>query len=81
MQFRGLSTTRKLSLEAICCRQVVKLAKHSFKARKKQNFLGDLSNSGPAVRLCREGRATARPEDHYRRRRNHEAVFGCYSPP
>jgi hypothetical protein len=32
-------------------------------ARKKQNFLDDLSNSGPAVRLHSEGRATARPED------------------
>ena len=37
------------------------------KARKKQNFLGDLSNSGPAVRLYREGRATGPPEDRYER--------------
>jgi hypothetical protein len=29
---------------------------------KMKNFLDDLSNSGPAVRLYREGRATARPE-------------------
>jgi hypothetical protein len=32
-----------------------------------QNFLDDLSNSGPAVRLYREGRATGPPEDRYRR--------------
>jgi hypothetical protein len=31
--------------------------------RKKKNFLGDLSNSGPAVRLYREGRATGPPKD------------------
>jgi len=31
--------------------------------RKKQNFLDDLSNSGPAVRLPSEGRATGPPED------------------
>ncbi|MFZ0637945.1 MAG: YciI family protein [Candidatus Acidiferrales bacterium] len=29
-----------------------------------------MSNSGPAVRLCSEGRATARPEDCYRKGRN-----------
>lgn len=33
------------------------------KARKKKNFLDDLSNSGPAVRLYREGRATGPPKD------------------
>jgi hypothetical protein len=33
-------------------------AKRSFKLRKERNFLGDLSNSGPAVRLYRESRAT-----------------------
>jgi hypothetical protein len=38
----------------------------SSKVRKKQNFLDDLSNSGPAVRLDREGRATGPPEDRYR---------------
>jgi len=32
--------------------------KHSSKARKKRDFFDDLSNSGPAVRLYREGRAT-----------------------
>jgi hypothetical protein len=37
----------------------------SSKARKKQNFLDDLS--GPAVRLYREGRATGPPEDRYSR--------------
>jgi hypothetical protein len=30
---------------------------------KKQNFLDGLSNSGPALRLYREGRATGPPED------------------
>ena len=39
----------------------------SSEARKKQNFLDDLSNSGPAVRLYREGRATGPSEDRYRR--------------
>jgi hypothetical protein len=34
----------------------------SSKARK-QNVLDDLSNSGPAVRLYREGRPTGPPED------------------
>jgi hypothetical protein len=36
----------------------------SSEARKEQNFLDDLSNSGPAVRLYCEGGANARPEDH-----------------
>ena len=35
----------------------------SSKARKKQNFLDDLANSDPAVRLYSEGRATGPPED------------------
>ncbi len=30
---------------------------------KKKTFLDDLSNSGPAVRLYREGRATGPPKD------------------
>jgi hypothetical protein len=34
----------------------------SSKARKKQHFLDDLSNSGPAVRLYGEGRATGPPK-------------------
>jgi len=53
----------------------------SLKARKKQNFLDDLSISGPAVRLYREGRAIGPPtplqeearykiEDRYRRTEN-----------
>jgi len=46
----------------------------SSKARKKQNFLDDLSNSGPAVRLYREGRATGPPEDRYRRMEKSDAV-------
>jgi hypothetical protein len=33
---------------------------------KKQNFLDGVSNSNPAVRLYREGRATGPPEDRYR---------------
>jgi hypothetical protein len=41
--------------------------------------LDDLSNSGPAVRLYREGRATGPPEDRYRIKE--KAVFGCYLPP
>jgi hypothetical protein len=28
-----------------------------------KNFLGDLSNSGTAIRLSREGRQTGRPKD------------------
>ena len=40
----------------------------SLQSRKNQNFLDDLSNSGPAVRRYSEGRATGPPEDHYRRR-------------
>jgi hypothetical protein len=36
--------------------------KHSSKARKRQNFLDDLSNSGAAVRLYDEGRAIGPPE-------------------
>jgi hypothetical protein len=39
----------------------------SPKARKKKNFLDDLSNSGPAVRLYREGRATGPPKGRYKR--------------
>jgi hypothetical protein len=35
--------------------------------RPQQNFLDDLSNSGPAVRLYREGTATGPPADRYRR--------------
>jgi hypothetical protein len=35
--------------------------------RRPENFLGTLSNSGPAVRLYSEGRATGPPEDRYRR--------------
>ena len=35
--------------------------------RPEKNFLDDLSNSGPAVRLYREGRATGPPEDRDRR--------------
>jgi len=45
--------------------------KHSSKALKK-NFLDDLSNSGPAVRLYGEGRATGPPKtknkNRYRRK-------------
>ena len=40
----------------------------SFKARKKQNFLDNLSNSGPAVRLYDEAKATPGPEDCYWKR-------------
>ena len=34
---------------------------------RPENFLDTLSNSGPAVRLYSEGRATGPPEDRYRR--------------
>jgi hypothetical protein len=37
-------------------------AKHSSKAGKKKNFLGNLSKSGPAVRLYREGRQPPGPK-------------------
>ena len=36
---------------------------HSFNAAAAGNFLSGLSNFGPAVRLCREGRAIGHPED------------------
>ena len=39
------------------------------KRGRSKVFLDDVSNSGPAVRLYREGRATSLPEDHYRRRK------------
>jgi hypothetical protein len=41
-------------------------AKHSSKARMKQNFLDHLSNSGPAVRLYGEGGAIGPPESDSR---------------
>jgi YCII-related domain len=44
-----------------------------------KNFLGDLSNSGPAVRLGNDGWPTGPPADSYRR--SHDPVFGCRSPP
>src|SRR5713101_6024894 len=36
-------------------------------SREKQNLQDDLSNSGTAVQLYAEGRATSPPEDRYRR--------------
>jgi hypothetical protein len=41
---------------------LVELERLRASRRKKQNFLDDLSNSGLAVRLHSEGRATARPK-------------------
>jgi hypothetical protein len=60
------SATGKLAMNCLRCSGVMGrnwLAGEQTIARKKQNFLDDLSNSGPAVRLHSEGRATARPED------------------
>jgi hypothetical protein len=45
---------------------------------RTKKILDDLSNSGPAVRLYGEGRATGPPEDRYRK--SHDVAFGCYSP-
>src|ERR1035438_549162 len=47
--------------------------------QRPENFLDDLPNSGPAVRLYSEVRATGPPEDRYRR--SHDTVFGGYLPP
>ena len=55
------------------------LSANSLERGTSQKVLDDLSNSGPAVRRYREGRATGPPEDRSRRR--HDAIFGCYSTP
>ena len=44
------------------------LSENSLKREKNQNFLADLSNSGPAVRRYSEGKTAGPAEDHYRRR-------------
>src|SRR5215831_11274719 len=51
----------------------------STQQRPEKISWDDLSNSGPAVRLYSEGRATGPPEDRYRR--SHDTVFGGYLPP
>ena len=52
--------------------------KHSSKALKK-NFLDDLSNSGPAVRLSSEGRAIGPPEDRFKKITQPKEISECES--
>ena len=48
--------------------------KEGTRAGEKHNFSVDLSNSGPVVRLYREGQATGLPEDRCRRPQRHPPV-------
>jgi hypothetical protein len=63
--FSGKGVNRDLGIEPTSQTRFAQILQ-----QRLEIFQDDWSNFGPAVRLYSEGGATARPEDHYRKRRN-----------
>ena len=83
IQFHAFGVKKKWWADSIPWAMPTAIQFHAFgvmMARKKKNFLEDLSNSGPPFDYMVKAGQTARPKTIKRRLRNNAAIFGCWLP-